>query len=214
MFLSQVCKVWRFADFGKRFPGTQKLLSLPVQSKEAWFMKTVITNRKFEASEKLKGIIERKIARLDRFFPVEETANITLSTRGKFARVEITIFYKGTIFRAEQENVDVVIALYDAVDTIERQIRKNKTKLSKRLRDNAFTEAETFEPLDELEQEVIGITKVKKFYLTDMTPEDAVLQMNLLGHSFYMFRDITNKKVCVVYPRENGEYGLIVPEDE
>ena len=177
-------------------------------------MKTVITNRKFETSDKLKAIIDRKIARLDRFFPVEETANITLSTRGKYARVEITIFYKGTIFRAEQENVDVVIALYDAVDTIERQIRKNKTKLTKRLRENAFVQSDAAEPLDELEQDVIGITKIKKFYLTDMTPEDAVLQMNLLGHGFYMFRDISNKKVCVVYPRENGEYGLIVPEDE
>ena len=177
-------------------------------------MKTVITNRKFETSEKLKSIIERKISRLDRFFPEEETANITLSTRGKFARVEITIFYKATIFRAQQENVDVVIALYDAVDTIERQIRKNKTKLAKRLRENAFVPNDSLEELDELEQDVIGITKVKKFYITDMTPEDAVLQMNLLGHGFYMFRDIASKKICVVYPRENGEYGLIVPEDE
>lgn len=177
-------------------------------------MKTVITNRKFETSDKLKAIIERKISRLDRFFPDEETANITLSTRGKFARVEITIFYKGTIFRAEEENTDVVIALYDAIDTLERQIRKNKTKLSKKLRENAFEPIVGAEELDELEEDVIGITKVKRFLLTDMSPEDAVLQMKLLGHSFYMFRDIKNGKICVVYSRENGEYGLIVPEEE
>lgn len=176
-------------------------------------MKTVITNRKFEASDKLKAIIERKISRLDRFFPEEVTANITLSTRGKLARVEITIFYKATIFRAEEENPDVVIALYDAVDTLERQIRKNKTKLSKRLRENTFSAPEP-DPLDELDEDVIGITKVKKFVLTEMTPEDAVLQMKLLGHSFYMFRNIENSQVCVVYNRENGEYGLIVPEEE
>ncbi|MBR5265832.1 MAG: ribosome-associated translation inhibitor RaiA [Clostridia bacterium] len=177
-------------------------------------MKTVITNRKFETSEKLKEIIERKISRLDRFFPVEETANITLSTHGKLARVEITIFYKGTIFRAERENQDVVIALYDSVDTIERQIRKNKTRLSRKLRENAFESAPDSEPLDDLNDDVLGITKVKRFVLTDMTPEDAALQMKLLGHGFYMFRDVSNGKICVVYSRENGEYGLIVPEDE
>ena len=177
-------------------------------------MKTVITNRKFETSDKLKGIIERKISRLDRFFPDEETANITLSTRGKFARVEITIFFKGTIFRAEEENTDVVIALYDAVDTLERQIRKNKTKLSKRLRENAFEPLFGNEVLDDFEEDVIGITKVKKFMLTDMTPEDAVLQMKLLGHNFYMFRDVANGRISVVYSRDNGEYGLIVPEEE
>jgi len=176
-------------------------------------MKTVITNRKFETSEKLKGIIERKISRLDRFFPEDETANITLSTRGKYARVEITIFYKGTIFRAEEENTDVVIALYDAVDTLERQIRKNKTKLSKRLRENAFESVPGDEILDDFEEDVIGITKTKSFVLTDMTPEEAVLQMNLLAHNFYMFRDASTGKISVVYARGNDEYGLIIPED-
>lgn len=177
-------------------------------------MKTVITNRKFETSAKLKGIIDRKISRLDRFFPDEVTANITLSTRGKYARVEITIFYKGTIFRAEEENPDVVIALYDAVDTLERQIRKNRTKLSKNLRENAFDSASwNNEPLDDLDEDVIGITKIKRFMLTPMSPEDAVLQMKLLDHNFYMFRDAQSGKVCVVYSRANGEYGLIMPED-
>ena len=176
-------------------------------------MKTVITNRKFETSEKLKNIIDRKISKLDRFFPDEVTANITLSTRGKLARVEITIFYKGTIFRAEKENTDVVIALYDAVDTLERQIRKNRTKLSRNLRENAFDSVEN-EPLDELSEDVINITKIKKFYISDMSPEDAVLQMKLLGHSFYMFRNTANGKTCVVYSRDNGDYGIIIPEDE
>jgi putative sigma-54 modulation protein len=144
---------------------------------------------------------------------VDETANITLSTRGKYARVEITIFYKGTIFRAEEENTDVVIALYDAVDTLERQIRKNKTKLAKRLRENAFENVAGAETLDDLEEDVIGITKVKSFVLTEMTPEEAVLQMNLLGHNFYVFRDEATGKVSVVYVRGNDEYGMIVPED-
>ena len=84
----------------------------------------------------------------------------------------------------------------------------------KKLRENAFEPAADYEPLDDLNEDVIGITKVKKFVLTDMTPEDAALQMKLLGHGFYMFRDVSNGKVCVVYSRENGEYGLIVPEDE
>lgn len=176
-------------------------------------MKTVITNRKFETSDKLRAIIERKISRLDRFFPDEVTANITLSTRGKFARVEITIFYKGTIFRAEHENTDVIIALYDAVETLERQIRKNKTKLSRRLRENAFEPQFENDALDEIEEEVINITKTKKFLLTEMSAEDAVLQMKLLGHNFYMFKNIATGSVCTVYERGDGEYGIIIPEE-
>ena len=177
-------------------------------------MKLVITNRKFETSEKMKSIIERKISKLDKFFPSEVVANVTLSTRKALARIEITIFYKGTIFRAEQENQDAVTALYEAVDLLERQIRKNKTKLSKRLRDNAFEEFAHDGSIDDFEEDAINITKVKKFTLTEMSPEDAVLQMNLLGHGFYMFKDIKSGDVCVVYQRDGGEYGLIVPSDE
>lgn len=176
-------------------------------------MKTVITNRKFETSDKLKAIIERKISRLDRFFPDEVTANITLSTRGKFARVEITIFYKGTIFRAEHENTDVIVALYDAVETLDRQIRKNRTKLSRRLRENAFELVVENDSLDDFEEEIISITKTKKFHLTEMPPEDAVLQMKLLGHSFYMFKNTQTNSVCTVYQRGEGEYGIIIPEE-
>ncbi len=176
-------------------------------------MKTIITNRKFEASDKLKATIARKMTKLDRFFPDEETANITLSTRGKLARVEITIFYKDTIFRAEQENKDVVIALYDAVDTLERQIRKNRTRLEKRLRDTAFTTSAGSDSDDfsDLSEEIIEIGKIKEFDLTEMTPEEAVLQMNLSAHNFYVFHNAENDKICVVYARDNGEYGMLIP---
>ena len=126
-------------------------------------MKTVITNRKFETSDKLKNTIERKMAKLDRFFPDEVTAGVTLSTRGKVARVEITIFYEGTVFRAEEENKEVVVALYDAVDTLERQIRKNRTRLQKKLKDSAFRYGEAE---DELPEESIEIGKIKEFPLT------------------------------------------------
>ena len=177
-------------------------------------MKTINLGRQMNVWNDFKLLIENKLEKLDKYFAEEAEATVTLSKKRNLRNIEVTILAGGTIFRSEVAKEDFRCALDEALETIERQIRKNKTMLSKRLRDNAFAEVETFEPLDELEQEVIGITKVKKFYLTDMTPEDAVLQMNLLGHSFYMFRDITNNKVCVVYPRENGEYGLIVPEDE
>ncbi len=175
-------------------------------------MKTIITNRKFETSDRLKAIIERKLSKLDRFFPVEETANVTLSTRKQLARVEITIFFRGTIFRAEVESKDVIIALYEAVDTLERQIRKNKTKLEKKIRDFKIQNPEGAEPLDELEEDTIGITKKKNFVLTEMTPEDAVLQMNLLAHNFYMFKNSEDGKISVVYVRNDGEYGIISAE--
>jgi len=174
-------------------------------------MKTVITNRKFETSDKLKSTIERKMAKLDRFFPDEVNAGVTLSTRGKVARVEITIFYKGTVFRAEEENKDVVIALYDAVDTLERQIRKNRTRLEKQLKESAFRFEE---PEEDLPEESIEIGRIKEFPLTEMSPEDAVLQMNLSSHNFYIFKNSENGKTCVVYVRDGGEYGLLIPEKE
>ncbi len=177
-------------------------------------MKLVITNRKFETSDKMRAIIERKISKLDKFFPSEVVANVTLSTRRTLARIEITIFYKGTIFRAEEENEDAVTALYEAVELLERQIRKNKTKLAKRLRENAFEEFMSDGSLDDFEEDAINITKVKNFTLTEMSPEDAVLQMNLLGHSFYMFKNIGSGEINLVYSREGGEYGLIVPTEE
>lgn len=173
-------------------------------------MKTIITNRKFEASDKLKATIARKMTKLDRFFPEEETANITLSTRGKAARVEITIFYKDTVFRAEEENNDVVIALYDAVDTLERQIRKNRTRLEKRMRDSAFVLPEEIES-EELSEDIIEIGKIKEFELTEMSPEEAVMQMNLSAHNFYVFHNSENDKICVVYARDGGEYGMLIP---
>ncbi len=174
-------------------------------------MKTVITNRKFETSDKLKNTIERKMAKLDRFFPDEVTAGVTLSTRGKVARVEITIFYKGTVFRTEEENKEIVVALYDAVDTLERQIRKNRTRLQKQLKDSAFRYEEVE---DELPEESIEIGKIKEFPLTEMTPEDAVLQMNLSSHNFYLFKNSENGKTCAVYVRDGGEYGLLIPEKD
>ena len=174
-------------------------------------MKIVITNRKFETSDKLKNTIERKMAKLDRFFPDEVTAGVTLSTRGKVARVEITIFYKGTVFRTEEENKEVVVALYDAVDTLERQIRKNRNRLQKQLKDSAFRYEEVE---DELPEESFEIGKIKEFPLTEMTPEDAVVQMNLSSHNFYLFKNSENGKTCAVYVRDGGEYGLLIPEKD
>lgn len=151
------------------------------------------------------------MAKLDRFFPDEVTAGVTLSTRGKVARVEITIFYKGTVFRTEEENKEIVVALYDAVDTLERQIRKNRTRLQKQLKDSAFRYEEVE---DELPEESIEIGKIKEFPLTEMTPEDAVLQMNLSSHNFYLFKNSENGKTCAVYVRDGGEYGLLIPEKD
>ena len=102
-------------------------------------------------------------------------------------------------------------ALDRAIDIIERQIRKNKTKLQKKLRNDAFSFDEEFD-YDE-DEEDINITKVKTFPYKPMSPEEAILQMNLLNHNFYVFVDVDSDKVCVVYRRNDEKYGMIVPED-
>jgi len=132
---------------------------------------------------------------------------ITLYKEGNREVAELTIYDTGTFYRAEQKAGDVLSAIDNAVDVIEGQIRKYKTKLEKRLRTGAYDSYVD----DVREEEDLKITNVKKFLYKPISPEEAVLQMNLLGHQFYVFKNEENDKICVVYKRNNDEYGLIEP---
>ncbi len=173
-------------------------------------MKTTIVSRKYELTNDIKERLEKKLGKLDKFFNDESSADATVTfseERGRH-RVEITIFCKGTIFRAEVFESDPISSIDKATDIIERQIRKNKTKLEKKLRTVDFSAfGDTSEPEDSYK-----ITRTKKFELTPMSVDEAILQMNLVGHEFFLFLNDETDEVNLVYRRKNDDYGLIIPK--
>ena len=175
-------------------------------------MKITIVGRKLNVYEDTRELIERKLAKLDKYFKSEATeATVTLSRKRNVSSLEVTINAGGTLFRSEVDADDFRIALDQTVDHIEGQIRKNKTKLAKRLRENVMDMSMIPDPVEEAPDESEPIIRVKQFEFKPMTAEEAIMQMNLLGHSFYVYKDITTGDTCVVYTRKDGDYGLIEP---
>ncbi len=173
-------------------------------------MNITINTKKFTVTDALKTRIEKKLVKLDRYFQADTDATVKLSTERDLERIEITVFYHGMIFRAQEATGDMFQSLDGAVDSLERQLRKNKTRLEKRLKEGAFVEAYT----DTVAEEPIELIRVKEFAVKPMDVEDAILQMNLLGHQFYVFRDLKSEKIRVVYRRNDGGYGLIAPIED
>ena len=171
-------------------------------------MKITVTGRQMNVYEDMKLLIEKKLTKLDKFFSGEGDATVTLSCKHNEKNIEITISAAGALFRSEVGADSFRDALDDAVTNIERQIRKNKTRLEKRLREGAFREIG--EQPEEFE-ETFNIRE-KTFVMKPMTPEEAILQMNLIGHEFFMFENSETGNAAVVYKRKNGGYGLINPE--
>ena len=175
-------------------------------------MKITIVGRKLNVYEDTRELIERKLAKLDKYFKSEATeATVTLSRKRNVSSLEVTINAGGTLFRSEVEADDFRIALDQTVDHIEGQIRKNKTKLAKRLRENVMDMSMIPDPVEDTPDESEPIIRVKQFEFKPMTAEEAIMQMNLLGHSFYVYKDIVTGETCVVYTRKDGDYGLIEP---
>jgi len=176
-------------------------------------MKFTFTEKKVEITDELRDYAEKKIGKLDRFFKTESEAFITFSTeRGRYI-AEVTIKNHGMFHRVTESTSDMYASIDSAVAAVERQIRKHKTKLGKRLRDGAldrdFTSALKHEVPEEDEQE-FRIVRSKKFPVKPMTPEEAVLQMNLLEHEFFVFKNQNNSDAfSIVYKRKQGDYGLI-----
>ena len=182
-------------------------------------MKFVITDKKVNLPDAVHKYAEKKVGKLDRFFKEDATAAITFSVeKERNNKVEVTVRSSGTIFRVSESTSDMYASIDAAVTTLERQIRKNKTRLEKRLRQGAFeraldvSEVSTFAP-DEPEEGEYRIVRSKTFPIKPMTRDEAILQMNLVGHSFFAFRDEDAGGVfAVVYRRNDGDYGLIVDE--
>jgi putative sigma-54 modulation protein len=175
-------------------------------------MKITTIGRQMDVPEDLKALFDKKLRKFDKFFRDDAVAYITLSKKRNMEVLELTISSGGTLYRSEKEGTTFNNALDEVIEAIERQIRKNKTRLEKRLREGAFVR-ETAEPaLEHIEEEPEFNIRVKSFSIKPMTPEEAILQMNLLGHTFFMFRNAESGEVNVVYKRHDSDYGMIVPK--
>lgn len=160
--------------------------------------------------ESLRAAIEKKLLKFDKFFGEDTEAIVVCRARKGVKIIEITVGYGGATFRSEEESDTFITALDRAVEGLERQIRRNKTRLEKTVKRGAFVITE--EDDDEFAEEGEFNIRVKSFPIKPMTAEEAILQMNLIGHSFFVFIDADSAEVSVVYKRKEGGYGLIIPE--
>lgn len=173
-------------------------------------MNITINAKKMQVSQAFTDYAQKRLdTKLDKFFGEEADSKIMLSEQKGQIVVELTVRYNNMLYRAEQTAADKTDALDCAIDKIIRQIRKNKTRLEKRLKDNAFKQE--FE--DTVEEADISVIRYKKFDMRPMTAEEAILQMNMLGHNFFMFKNADDGKVNVVYQRADEGYAVLQPED-
>ncbi len=171
-------------------------------------MKTNIYLRKVQLGTEKKEMIIKKVDKLSKFFDDDVTADIVIGTQKDKMIVEVTIRTPDMIYRAEERNDEVYNATDEIVESIMRQIRKNKTRLAKKLREGVNKEFDF--GTDALEDESeIKIVKTKTHQVKPMSAEEAVLQMNLIGHSFFVFRNAQTNTTDIVYRRKDGNYGLI-----
>ncbi len=168
-------------------------------------MKTLFNLRKVKLDDKDQKLIEKKLTRLDKFFSVTAVATVTVNKVREAMVTEVAITDKGMMFRAERSNKSVTACVDEVIDLLTRQIRKNKTRLEKRLYQGSQMNFDA----GYVDQEEYNIAKKKQITLTPMDVEDAILEMNMLDHSFFLFKDKASQKVCVVYKRYDGDYAIL-----
>lgn len=173
-------------------------------------MKINIVGRKVNLRNNFKELVERKLDRFDRIFDEDAEVTVTATVERNRQTVEITVKQRGMIYRAEDTADEMNEALDHAVAALGRQLRRNKTRLEKANKVGAAVQFDD-DYFDEPDEEQ-SIVRTKRFFVEVMTPEEAILQMNMLGHEFFMFRDDESGEINVVYRRKGDTYGLIVPE--
>ena len=174
-------------------------------------MKITIYGKQMSVRDSLKEAVEKKLSKFDKFFGEDTEAFVTCKVRKGVKIIEITVNYGGTTFRCEEENETFITALDRAVEGLERQIKKNKTRVERMVKHSPVFIGD-YDDDEYVEEDEIEI-RVKTFPFKPMTPEEAILQMNLIGHAFYAFTDSESGETCVVYKRKDGNYGLIEPEN-
>lgn len=175
-----------------------------------------ISGKNIEVSDYLEELINKKVNKLDKYFPEDTQAHVALSVERNRHIVEVTIPYAGGIIRGEETSGDMYASVDNVLSKLEKQIVRHRTKLEKSLRAGAFRApepvyADAFTQ-DDLDEEAAKVVKVKRFDIKPMTVDEAMLQLEMLGHSFYMFTNGDTNQINVIYKRKDGNYGLIEPE--
>ena len=174
-------------------------------------MRYTISGKNIDITPGLKNAVENKLSKLERYFSPDTEAQVTLSVEKGRQKIEVTIPIKGTIIRAEQDSDDMYVSIDLVEEIIERQIKKYKTKIIDK-KQSAASFSDTFIQEEIEYEEAVNIVKTKRFAMKPMDPEEACLQMELLGHNFFMFLNSETEQINVVYKRKANSYGLIEPE--
>lgn len=176
-------------------------------------MNFIISGKNIEITAGLKDNIERKLGKLERYFTPDTEIIVTLSVEKDRQKIEVTIPVKGDIIRSEQESTDMYVSIDLVEEVIERQLRKYKNKLVAKHQTGGNFNQTFVESEDEVaDSDEIRIVRTKRFGIKPMFPEDACMQMDLLGHNFFVFSNAETEEVNVVYKRKDGSFGLIEPE--
>ena len=180
-------------------------------------MKFTYTCKKVSLNDSIKDYAEKKISKLEKYFREETEASVTFAVeKDHLCTVELTIRGNGPLLRAETSapDGDMRGAVDAAVGYIERQILKNKSRLAKRMRSESFPAPAVPDDFEVAEEKEFNIVRIKRFAVKPMSTEEAILQMNLLNHDFFVYRNSEDDSLCIVYQRKNGGYGVIVTDDE
>ena len=175
-------------------------------------MRYIISGKNLDITEGLRSSVTDKLGKLERYFTPDTEIHVTLSVEKERQKIEVTIPVKGNIIRSEQSSTDMYVSIDLVVDVIERQIRRYKTRLMNQKYDGTSFKQEFMEQEDDEEDDEIRIIRSKKFAIKPMDVEEACVQMELLGHTFFVFRNSETDEVNVVYKRKDNTYGLIEPE--
>ena len=175
-------------------------------------MKFIIIGKNLDVTAGLKEAVESKLGKLERYFTPDTEIHVTLSVQKERQKIEVTIPVKGGIIRSEQQSNDMYVSIDLVEEVIERQLRKYKNKLVAKHQEGSNFTSSFYDTEDTADDGDIKIVRSKKFGIKPMYPEDACVQMELLGHDFFVFCNAETDEVNVVYKRKNGSYGLIEPE--
>lgn len=174
-------------------------------------MNYIISGKNIEVTEGLKAAVYEKLGKLDKYFTDETEVQVTFSVEKERQKIEVTIPVKGNVIRAEQVSDDMYVSIDLVEEVIERQVNRYKKKLVDHQQNAAFFQKDFMDD-DDMDEEEIKIIRSKKFAVKPMDAEEACIQMELLGHNFFVFRNAETDEVNVVYKRKGNTYGLIEPE--
>ena len=175
-------------------------------------MRFIISGKNIDVTSNLRNVIEQKLGKLERYFTPTTEIIVTLSVEKERQKIEVTIPVKGTIIRSEQVSDDMYISIDLVEEVIERQLLKYKNKIIDKHQEGSNLQPDFMDLSDTMDDDEIKIIRTKRFGIKPMFPEDACVQMELLGHDFFVFCNAETDEVNVVYKRKNGSFGLIEPE--